>query len=371
MDTSEAIKKIHDEYSTGMSQEKCKKCGCMKESLFNMLNALASINIKEKKELVSDIEKWQKELKPTEYACFGCSHCHPAFIANIFSEGFPLAELKLFSCRFEVKENGWPVVPGEYHVIPDCKDGNVAVTTLASEDLAEKIAKLKPSGLCIIGKTETENIGIDKVIKNVITNSAIKYLVVAGRETKGHMSGDSFISLCKNGIDEDMRIIDAKGKKPVLKNVSKDEIDAFLHQVEMVDLIGVEDEKLILAKINELSEKAGPSCTCKSCDDSAKPVKVTTPKVIAATEPVKVLLDKAGYFVIIPNAEKNLITVEHYSYDNKLLRSIEGDNARSIYNTIIKHRWVTEMFHAAYLGKELSKAELSIQMGFKYVQDGA
>jgi tetrahydromethanopterin S-methyltransferase subunit A len=50
---------------------------------------------------------------------------------------------------------------------------------------------------------------------------------------------------------------------------------------------------------------------------------------------------------------------------------IEGQDARSIYWTIVKNGWVTQLSHAAYLGKELAKAELSIKMGFKYVQDGA
>ena len=39
--------------------------------------------------------------------------------------------------------------------------------------------------------------------------------------------------------------------------------------------------------------------------------------------------------------------------------------------TIIAKQWVSELSHAAYLGKELAKAELALQHGFKYVQDGA
>jgi tetrahydromethanopterin S-methyltransferase subunit A len=84
-----------------------------------------------------------------------------------------------------------------------------------------------------------------------------------------------------------------------------------------------------------------------------------------------VKLDKAGYFVILPSKKNSTILVEHYSYDNKLLRKIEGKNSRDIYFTIINNKWVTELSHAAYLGKELLRAELSIEKGFKFVQDGA
>ncbi|MDE3089313.1 MAG: DUF4346 domain-containing protein [Chloroflexota bacterium] len=82
-------------------------------------------------------------------------------------------------------------------------------------------------------------------------------------------------------------------------------------------------------------------------------------------------MDKAGYFVILPFADKDIITVEHYAYDNTLLRRVEGANARAIYMMMVANGWVSELSHAAYLGKELAKAELSLKQGFKYVQDGA
>jgi tetrahydromethanopterin S-methyltransferase subunit A len=90
-----------------------------------------------------------------------------------------------------------------------------------------------------------------------------------------------------------------------------------------------------------------------------------------AEPPARVEMDKAGYFVIIPRGERGAIVVEHYSYDNKMLRTIEGCDARGIYSTIIQNGWVSQLSHAAYLGKELTRAELSLKHGFKFVQDGA
>ncbi len=92
---------------------------------------------------------------------------------------------------------------------------------------------------------------------------------------------------------------------------------------------------------------------------------------MAASEPTEpVVMDKAGYFVILPRAEQGII-VEHYAYDNTLLRTIQGASARALYKTIVANGWVSELSHAAYLGKELARAEMSIQHGIKYVQDGA
>ena len=82
-------------------------------------------------------------------------------------------------------------------------------------------------------------------------------------------------------------------------------------------------------------------------------------------------MDRAGYFVVLPLAERKVINVEHYSYDNVLLRVIEGSSARAIYLKIIQDGWISELSHAAYIGKELAKAELSLQYHLKYTQDGA
>lgn len=86
-------------------------------------------------------------------------------------------------------------------------------------------------------------------------------------------------------------------------------------------------------------------------------------------QPVK--LDKAGYFVILPVPDRNVIHVEHYSYDNSLLHSIEGASARTLYLKIIEQDWVSEMSHAAYIGKELAKAESNLVFGTPYNQDAA
>ena len=99
---------------------------------------------------------------------------------------------------------------------------------------------------------------------------------------------------------------------------------------------------------------------------------VATPHRITSAAPREgVKLDPAGYFVILPLVERGLINVEHYAYDHTLLRVLEGETARDIYTTLINNGWVTELSHAAYLGKELARAELCLRHGTKFVQDGA
>ena len=370
------INKIHSEMNEGIELLKCKQCGCMKDTLVIL-----------KSDFPAEVENWEKKMIPIKYSCLGCAHCYPAVATNLFNEAFPGKARLQSDCSFEVSGNNWPYVAGEYYAFCGGDYCPVAVSTLVDAELADRLARNHPRELCIVGKTETENIGIDKVIKNTTTNPTIKYLLLVGQEPKGHKSSETFIELSKNGVDDKMRVIGSTGKKPILRNVSVEEISSFRNQVEVVDMIGCSDEHLIVDKIKELASKPkdyvsnplisekdksfpkGTGCGCKECEEENTSVREV--EVIQAKEPSNIIMDKAGYFVILPIAEKNIISVEYYSYDNTLLRIIEGEDARSIYWTIIENKWVTFLSHAAYLGKELEKAELSLKLGFKYVQDGA
>jgi len=369
MAETKKINKIRSELAEGIGLSKCRKCGCMRDALENLRGSF-SVKIGDFFGLLAEIDCWSNQMEPVRYACLGCKHCFPAVATNIFRQAFPDLKAQPSDYAFESNGHGWPVVAGEYYAFCEGKNCPVAVSTLGSVELAMRLADNRPSELCIVGKTETENIGIDKIIKNTVTNPTIRYLLVAGNDPKGHYSGKTLLSLWTNGVDENMRVIDSPGKHPVLQNVAHQEVESFRKQVEIVDMIGCEDEKQIIKKIKELSSQK--TCSCCGCEQSVKltkSVKVSKSDVIRAKDPQKIEMDKAGYFVIFPKSQS--IIVEHYTYDNLLGHIIEGMDARSLYWTIIEHGWVTQLSHAAYLGKELMKAELSIKMGFRYTQDGA
>jgi tetrahydromethanopterin S-methyltransferase subunit A len=291
---------------------------------------------------------------------------------NLFHEGFPeAAESAPVRCEIDTASASWPPVIGEYFVLSENHNRGVAVSTLASVALAEELARLRPENLCIVGKTETENIGVEKIIKNTVTNPSIHVLLLVGTDPKGHRSGATLLSLCEEGVDDSMRVIGSPGKQPILRNVTREEVEAFRRQVKVVDMIGCEDPDEIAAKIRESTAGVRLSCNQKEFARVVRPVEVASVEIIRAEKSKKVELDEAGYFVILPLRDKGTISVEHYSTDHRLLRIIEGTEPGDIYRTIIGNRWVTELSHAAYLGKELARAELSMRLDFKYVQDGA
>ena len=163
------------------------------------------------------------------------------------------------------KQAAWPHVPGTYFVADPAAP--VAVCTLGSVELAEQVAFDAPAGLCIAGKVETENIGIEKIIKNVISNPAIRFLLCVGNEPPKHLTGATMVALFENGIDSEKRIPGSPGMRPMFPNTSAKEVAAFRQQVEPVVMIGCTDVAEIHAKVQELAARARVRT---SRDDSAR-----------------------------------------------------------------------------------------------------
>jgi tetrahydromethanopterin S-methyltransferase subunit A len=147
--------------------------------------------------------------------------------------------------------SGWPIVSGEYVV--GNPESCVGVITLGSHGLDEAAIG---AGAAISGPCHTENLGIEKVVANYISNPNIRFMVLCGSEVQGHITGQCFKALHENGIGDDGGIIGAKGAIPFLENAGKDAIERFQRQiVEIVDLIDVEDTGKITSAVKECISK--------------------------------------------------------------------------------------------------------------------
>lgn len=142
--------------------------------------------------------------------------------------------------------SGWPIVQGDFHT--GDPNSPVAVVTMGSHLDESAICN---AGAAIAGSCKTENLGLEKVIANVISNPNIRFIITCGTEVKGHLSGQSFIALHQNGVDGG-KIVGSKGAIPFIENLSDDHIKRFQEQVEVVDIMESEDVGAITAKINEL-----------------------------------------------------------------------------------------------------------------------
>ncbi|MCQ8902576.1 MAG: tetrahydromethanopterin S-methyltransferase subunit A [Methanothrix sp.] len=142
----------------------------------------------------------------------------------------------------------WPPVRGDYRV-GDSRRG-VAVVTLAS--------RLDIRGAAIVGTCKTENLGVEKIVTNLISNPNIRYLIVCGAESRGHLPGDAIVSLHRNGIDGSGRIIGAAGAIPFIQNLQREAVERFRRQIIVVDMRGVEDIAEIERAVDHYSGIAEP-----------------------------------------------------------------------------------------------------------------
>ena len=142
--------------------------------------------------------------------------------------------------------SGWPIVQGDFHA----GDANspVAVITCGSH-LDEK--GICDQGAAICGSCKTENLGLEKVIANIISNPNIRFLLLCGTEVKGHLAGQTMAALHKGGV-KDGRVVGAEGAIPFIENLADDAIKRFQEQCELVNIMESEDLGTIGAKINEL-----------------------------------------------------------------------------------------------------------------------
>ena len=151
------------------------------------------------------------------------------------------------SCK-QGYEDPWPPVRGDYQV--GDPDAGVAVVTLASQ--------LFPRGAAICGQCKTENLGVEKIVANVISNCNIRFLILCGVESKGHLPGNTILALHKNGIDEQGRIIGSCGAIPFIQNLPLEAIVRFQKQVELIDLIGLEDVAVIEEEVSRYCRLCEP-----------------------------------------------------------------------------------------------------------------
>ncbi len=79
--------------------------------------------------------------------------------------------------------------------------------------------------------------------------------------------------------------------------------------------------------------------------------------------------DPKGYCLIRINRKTNTIEVGIANYKHIIIKRITGKYAAEIYHTIIKNNLITKLEHAAYLGKELYKAELALKYNIPYQQE--
>jgi dihydropteroate synthase-like protein len=95
-------------------------------------------------------------------------------------------------------------------------------------------------------------------------------------------------------------------------------------------------------------------------------------QVISATEKLEPeVMDERGLFKIAVDHNNGTIVAIHIpsSQQDKPSVIIKGKTAENVYSKIEEMNLITRLDHAAYLGRELAKAEIALKTGKEYIQD--
>lgn len=375
-----AVPALH-EIERGMALRKCRKCGCMKDALDTAKRAFRDAEEPGIRELLPTIEGHQNAMERISYDCIGCKKCWGADaiiqLANHFEEvvasecssgddSFAKRASKSAAINGQI-ENSWPPHPGEYVV--GNPTGSVAICTLSNRELSQELIAVVGPDLAIAGRCDTENIGIEKVVLNLLANTHIRWLLLCGLESPGHRAADAFLRLKKSGVDANMRVLESASWRPVLKNLTLFDVARFREQIELVNLVGVTAVSKIVEAAHEAAKKPTATLSFQTPSNSSKVASQV--ERLQARAPKVLRLDKAGFFVVLPQATTGRIICEHYENNGRLANVIEGREGAVIAATAIEQGLLTQLDHAAYLGRELAKAEIALKTGSHYEQDAA
>src|SRR5438132_1215230 len=255
-------------------------------------------------------------------------------------------------------------MPGTYQV--GDPNGPVAVCALTSERLISPLVALP--GVAIAGMVYTANLGITRIIVNVTSNPAIRFLLICGKDCALFKPGQSLVALSEKGVDDKRRIIDAAGYDPVLPSVDPEQVDQFRKQVEVLDWTGEEDLQVLQDRVKSLSDRnPGVFVTGQKETTPRKQEEFVSIRPGGQREPL--LYDPKGYFVITIEPEQKEILLRHYLPDHTPAHEMRGRGATSVLLGLLREGLVTQLSHAGYLGEELAKAQTALQFGLRYDQD--
>src|SRR5712664_1650611 len=255
-------------------------------------------------------------------------------------------------------------MPGTYQV--GDPSGPVAVCALTSERLISPLVSLP--GVAIAGMVYTANLGITRIIVNITSNPAIRFLLICGKDSALFKPGQSIVALAEKGVDDKKRTIDAAGYDPVLPSIDPAQVAQFRKQVEILDWTGEEDLQVLQDRVKSLSDRnPGVFVTGQEAVKPRKQEEFVSLRPGGQREPL--LYDPKGYFVITIEPEQKEILLRHYLPDHTPAHEMRGRGATSMLLGLLRDGLVTQLSHAGYLGEELAKAQTALQFGLRYDQD--
>ena len=170
-----SLKEIFEDLTRISEIKKCSFCGCNAGTLKEFAELAQAVG---ENELAAKAGELQIKINgQKKYDCLGCNPCYPADISNLLFEisdnqGDENKEepcsSESCSCNTPKPKNKWPVEKGSFFI--GNEKATVAIDTLSNTKLPGQLIESLKDKIAIAGYCETENIGVEKVVKNIISN---------------------------------------------------------------------------------------------------------------------------------------------------------------------------------------------------------
>ncbi|HEV8662276.1 MAG TPA: DUF4346 domain-containing protein [Candidatus Methylomirabilis sp.] len=243
--------------------------------------------------------------------------------------------------------------------------GWVAICTLAERELparlapAARLSRAVGPAVGLVGPLLSIPRGLERLVANLAARPAIQSLLVCGRDPRGVPAREALRRFWGAGLTPTGRIRGLPRLAP-LRNLNPWSIALVRCRVRLMDLGSTRRVDRILREVGRIPRR-------RARGDRHVPRGAT---VQAPTlTPRDHGLDPAGYFVILAPTPDGRICCEHYRRDGTLTRRFLGRDAAGLCQAILQRRLPGTLAHAAYLGRELQKAEDALRAGVPYSQD--
>lgn len=250
-------------------------------------------------------------------------------------------------------------------VEPGAPRGWVAICTLAERELPAQLApaarrsRATRPALGIAGPLLSLPRGLERLVANLAARPTIQSLLVCGRDPQGVPAREALRRLWGAGLTPSGRIRGLPRLAP-LRNLDLRSLARVRSRVRLMDLGATRRVDRILRAVRRISRRQ----ETKSWH-APRAGMVRAP----ALTPRNHGLDRAGYFVVLAPTPDGGICCEHYRRDGTLTRRFLGRDAAGLCHAILQRRLPGTLAHAAYLGRELQKAEDALRAGVPYSQD--
>lgn len=149
-------------------------------------------------------------------------------------------------------EVGWPIYFSD-SLIKGNSESEITIATLWTP--AKLIAdKIDPKLFSVVGQLYSKE-GINFIIRNILANPKIRYIIVCGTELSG--SGKALVDFFGKGVDKENNIID-NDFAAIQKEIPLEALELVRKNIRCENLIGVADMEKIIEKIKNYKPVGKP-----------------------------------------------------------------------------------------------------------------